>query len=147
MQDHYPEAAVRHYIDGKLLHENNRYDNAMCHYAFSAECAIKALIDQLRQIYPAILNRPRHEVLEDWQSITDYHDLLGVLYPQISMLGGLGTPPAILFDGHPQRRYWNDKNYTSASLTACGEFVSQLSAWIISAAIDGKLQYDMELDV
>ena len=146
--DSYPEAAVRHYIDGRLLQQNNRYDNAMCHYAFSAECAVKAFIGQFEQVYTADFIDPQngHRVAENLQGMTDYHELLGILYPEISLFVGLGTPPPILFRGHPARRYWNDIKYTANDLAACESFAAQLSAWIVSAAIDGKLEYTMERD-
>ena len=35
------EAAVRHWIDGIILEEQNEYDNAVCMQGFAAECALK----------------------------------------------------------------------------------------------------------
>lgn len=35
------EAAKRHFIDGRELEDQRRYDNAGYHYGLSAECAIK----------------------------------------------------------------------------------------------------------
>lgn len=37
-------AANRHYIDGKMLEDAKRFDNAGYHYGFAAECAVKHLL-------------------------------------------------------------------------------------------------------
>ncbi|MFA7243390.1 MAG: hypothetical protein WC091_25055 [Sulfuricellaceae bacterium] len=34
-------AALRHFSDGRKLHDDNRFDNAGYHYGFAAECALK----------------------------------------------------------------------------------------------------------
>jgi len=137
--DHFPEATVRHYLDGQLLHQANRYDNAMCHYAFSAECAIKAFSEQLQKHV-----KHTHNVEEILESLQSYHELLGILHPKLSLLIGIGEPPSVLFDKHPKRRYGNDVSYTAAELEACKEFASRLEEQVIAAAIDGKLPYESE---
>lgn len=143
MQDHFPEAAVRHYRDGALLHQADRYDNAMCHYAFSAECAIKAFNLQFQQVYTPH-KRVGHDVVPVWRSMTEYCELLGVLDPRLSLLLGIGAAPDILFQDHPARRYGNDACYTDAELSLCGSFANKLMQQIVAAALDGRLEYMSE---
>lgn len=143
MQDRFPEAAVRHYHDGVILHQANRYDNAMCHYAFSAECAIKAFKMQFQQVY-SVHSRDGHDVVPAWQSMAEYHELLGVLDPHLSLLIGIGAPPQVLFQEHPARRYRNDISYTEADLSECKAFTDRLAQQVITAAIDGRLGYESE---
>ncbi len=144
MQDHFPEAAVRHYLDGETLHHANRYDNAMCHYAFSAECAIKAFWMQFCNVYAGLTENRSHDVKDTLESITTYHELMGIMMPQLSVLIGVDGPPPILFQEHPGRRYGNDVTYTASELEECKAFTGRLMQQIISAAIDGKLDYESE---
>lgn len=143
MQDRYPEAAVRHYHDGVILHQADRYDNAMCHYAFSAECAIKAFKTQFQQVY-VLHNQATHNIAPAWKSMMEYYELLGVLDSQLSLLIGIGAPPDILFQEHPVRRFGNDVNYTDTELSVCKSFANRLVQQIIAAAIDGRLEYKSE---
>lgn len=41
MEEDFFEAAIRHWYDGKLLEEEQEYDNAVCMQGFAAECALK----------------------------------------------------------------------------------------------------------
>ena len=143
MQDCYPEATIRHYLDGTLLHHSNRYDNAMCHYAFSAECAIKAFKMQFRQFYP-VHSQATHDISPALESIAEYHELLGILDSRLSLLIGIGAPPPILSQEHPGRRYGNDVSYTTAELSECEVFTNKLVQQVISAALDGRLEYKSE---
>jgi hypothetical protein len=145
MQDCYPEAAVRHYRDGVILHREKRYDNAMCHYAFSAECAMKALIMQFEKIKnPSARSRMSHNIESFWESLLAYNELLGIMDSQLSLIIGVEVPPSALSQGHPKRRYWNDVIYTDAELSACEAFTDRLVQQVIAAAIDGRLEYRSE---
>lgn len=42
--DNHPAAALRHYHDAVVLQSASCRENALCHYAFSVECAQKALL-------------------------------------------------------------------------------------------------------
>ena len=143
MQDCYSEAAIRHYLDGVILRQSNRYDNAMCHYAFSAECAIKAFKMQFQQVYP-VHSQATHDISPALKYMAEYHELLGVMDSRLSLLIGIGAPPPILFQDHPGRRYGNDASYTAVELTACEAFTSKLVQQVIAAAIDGRLEYKSE---
>lgn len=143
MQDRFPEAAVRHYHDGLILHQRNRYDNAMCHYAFSAECAIKTFRWQFQQIY-SVRSRTTHNIEPVLSYMTEYHELLGVIEPRLSLLIGTGSPPTVLFQDHPVRRYGNDVCYTDAELSECKSFTERLVRQVVIAAVDGRLEYESE---
>lgn len=152
MQNRYPEAAVRHYRDGVILHQADRYDNAMCHYAFAAECAIKAFRTQLYKFYAA--RNPSapiireilkvHKVDSTLISMTAYHELLGVLDPHFSLLTDTEGLPSVLFQEHPERRYGNDVSYTDTDLSTCEAYVGRLVRQVIAATIDGRLEYESE---
>lgn len=141
MKDCFPETAVRHYLDGMLLHQEGRYDNAMCHYAFSAECAIKAFREQFQQFYH-INGQMTHDIEPVLRYMTEYHELLGILNPHLSLLIGTGAPPSVLFLEHPVRRYGNDISYTDAELSACEAFTKRFMQQVIAAVIDGRLEYE-----
>lgn len=40
-------ASLRHYKDGRKLHDDNRFDNAGYHYGFAAECAVKRCLQSI----------------------------------------------------------------------------------------------------
>lgn len=143
MQDRFPEAAVRHYNDGLILHQRNRYDNAMCHYAFSSECAIKVFRKQFEQIYH-VNSQTLHNVEPTLSDMVQFHELLGILDSRLSLLIGTEVPPSVLFKKHPNRRYRNDINYTDNELAACEMFANRLVRQIVIAAIDGRLVYESE---
>ena len=44
------EAAVRHWIDGTILEQQEEYDNAVCMQGFAAECALKKIMETARSI-------------------------------------------------------------------------------------------------
>lgn len=44
MEEHFYEAAIRHYVDGTILQQEECSDNAVYLYGNSAECALKSLI-------------------------------------------------------------------------------------------------------
>jgi hypothetical protein len=148
MQDRYPEAAVRHYRDGVILHQEKRYDNAMCHYAFSAECAIKAFEMQFEKIKnPSVRSRISHDVEPFWEALLTYNELLGIMDSRMSLIIGVEAPPPTLFYEHPTRRYGNDVSYTDVELSACKAFTARLVQHVIAAAIDGRLEYRSEREV
>ncbi|WP_146607808.1 hypothetical protein [Spongiactinospora gelatinilytica] len=43
-EDHFAQAAHRHYEDAVYLHDDGRLPNADHHYGFSVECALKSLL-------------------------------------------------------------------------------------------------------
>lgn len=140
-QDNYPEAAVRHYLDGVFLQQAGWYDNSLCHYAFSVECAAKAFAEQFWLVYPGSQGRKLHNVSDILKSISDYSEILGTLDSRLSLIMGVVKPPTTLFHDHPERRYSNDTNYHTTDVDSCREFTEIWLEQVVLAAIDGKLQY------
>ncbi len=134
--DNYPAAAVRHFKDGKILHQYDRPDNAMCHYAFSAECGIKTLYEQLYSKSGFVL---KHGVAKTWSEMLQYYDILRIMDARAGAFLGNRTIPARLFENHPARRYWDNITYTEDDLDQACAFSEQLTRQIISEILDGKI--------
>ena len=41
------EAAIRHWIGGRILEREEEYDNAVCMQGFAAECALKKIMEKI----------------------------------------------------------------------------------------------------
>ena len=63
--DNYPAAALRHFHDAEILRDADAYENALCHYAFSVECAQKALLYWKYQLRPSA-----HGIDKDWTQVS-----------------------------------------------------------------------------
>lgn len=118
-RDNYPVAAVRHFADAQLLWENDRKDNAMCHYAFSAECVIKAMYGQFCTNHGTDLKHGVKSVLED---MIQYYAALRILDAKSDLILEYAAPPQRLFMRHPGRRYEADLPYTDEELRASHDF-------------------------
>lgn len=127
MTDCYPVAAVRHLIDADLLYKQHRYNNAMCHYAFAAECVLKAFV----------LNPPTiHTISRLQELICIYTELLN---PKFALLLGTGNPPQVLIDSHPARRYFSDIPYTNDEMQQAQLFTHSLVDKLIDAVLNGQI--------
>ncbi len=136
MADHYPIAAFRHYADAVLLDQNDRMENALCHYAFSAECAIKAIYNWIcgKSVTQKV---DGHDVdRKVWVKATDNLDLLCAFYPKLSQLLSFSLPGK-LFDTHPDRRYADAYPCTRAELNECAAFVMKLRQVLLLNLLDG----------
>lgn len=136
-RDNYPIAAVRHFADGKILHNNNRYDNAMCHYAFSTECAIKILYEVIQSNGAAGIG---HAAAKIWDDIRQCFGILEVLDARTGVLLGQIRIPDNLFLRHPERRYEADLIYRITEVEDARVFSEQLVKEIVSEALDGKFE-------
>lgn len=125
MTDCYPIAAVRHLIDADLLYTQYRLDNAMCHYAFSVECVLKAFASNP----PAIHGIDRLQDL-----VCAYTELL---HPKFALLLGTGNPPLILSRNHPERRYYPNIDYTDDDMQQARKFAHSLVDRLIDAQLNG----------
>lgn len=130
MADCYPVAAVRHLIDADLLYTQHRMDNAMCHYAFAAECALKAFAP----------NPPTIHKLDQLQDLVSaYSELLGLLHPKFALFLGTGNPPSALVRDHPKRRYFLDIDYTDAEMQQAQIFTRLLVDKLTNAVLNGQI--------
>lgn len=73
MNEDFPNAAKRHWIDGKLLHEQERLDNADQLYGFAAECALKYVLVSLGHFSPETHRRHINELWNRMQT-TAFHN-------------------------------------------------------------------------
>ncbi len=135
-QDCYPIAAIRHFEDGVLLHRNGRKDNAMCHYAFSAECSAKAFAELLH-LSGRAQNHDAKGLIED---IALYTELSGMLNPKFALLLGMNDVPAVLFRDHPERRYGADGGYSDSDLRESGLYVEKLVNHLVEAVLNGQME-------
>lgn len=131
-----PIAAIRHFEDGKILHEKHRYDNAACHYAFSAECAIKFFIELMM---PGFSNNINHKIEETWPDIQQVYGVLCGFFARTGVVLAKAELPEKLFQEHPTRRCHADGDYTQKEMDEMRQIVEQLSDEIVQAALDGKI--------
>lgn len=127
VNDNYPVAAVRHYMDAQILASHGRMDNAMCHYAFCAECVIKNLYNRI----PKNDLRLGHKVNENWEDIRQFFQILEVMDPKTGAILGQLNLPDRLFYHHPERRYENDTAYSENDLKAALEFSGGLMKEVV----------------
>lgn len=130
MSDYYSVAAIRHLVDANLLYENHRFDNAMCHYAFSVECVLKAFLS-------APLRSHQLNILQDL--VCTYSELLALFHPKFMLLFGIEKIPPILVQDHPERRYFEDINYTEAEMQQVQIFTNSLVNKMTSAVLNGQI--------
>lgn len=126
MADCYSVASVRHLIDADLLYAQHRFDNSMCHYAFSAECVLKAFASKPPTI---------HKIDRLQELVCAYTELM---HPKFALLLGTGNPPQALVRDHPERRYHEDINYTDAEMQQAQQFVHSLIDRLIDAELNGQ---------
>ncbi len=135
--DNFSVAAARHFVDGELLQNQNRFNNAMCHYAFAAECAMKAMYEQV------CANKGRklgHELAQEWSKIEQYYFTLRILDAKAGTLFSKMSLPDKVFERHPERRYEKDIHYEEEDVEEARLFTGQLIHKIVSDALDGSIE-------
>jgi hypothetical protein len=138
MGDQYPIAAMRHYVDGNILRQEGRWNNAMCHYAFSAECFLKT-------IYEEICNKKlgkRHGVEGEYQSMLDYYTLVCMTDVRTEILLGGIKMPEQLFEDHPERRYKADRVYTEETMEQTHRLTQIMMRELTAQLLDGRILPD-----
>lgn len=134
--DNYPVAAVRHYTDAEILASHKRMDNAMCHYAFCAECSIKNLYSRM----PVSNLKLGHKVSENWEDIRQFFNVLEVMDAKTGVILGQLSLPDRLFYHHPERRYESDTVYREGEVKAAADFSEGLIKEIVLEALDGRIE-------
>ena len=137
--DNFLVAAMRHYIDGNILEKEERWNNAMCHYAFSAECFIKVLYEQVSNCRGSKLN---HGVEETFDDLIQYYSYLRMNDVTTDVMLGQVSLPTNLFKNHPKRRYWDDFPYTREEVHDAGELVNRMMRELVVQLVDGRLFLD-----
>lgn len=135
------ESAVRHWIGGCILIENEEYDNAVCFYGFAAECALKAMMERINEnsdvkkygYFGGPLFQDMKMMLSaDLASTVMMDPVWGLRLSDLSI-------PDILFKDHPKRRYFEDGIYTRADAEICQEAAKNLLSEMVSMRLDGYL--------
>lgn len=134
-KDNFPVAAVRHFYDAVLLMNHSRFDNAMCHFAFAAECAIKTLYKIHYEDNPKHLG---HNMEKAWEDIKLCYTIMELMDADAGEWMGRLQVPECLFRDHPQRRYEGDIQYSDGELQQSEFFVQKLIDKIITYALDGR---------
>lgn len=141
--DNYPAAALRHYHDGQVLQNAGCHENALCHYAFSVECAQKALLywrtlSGANGTNPA-LPRMNHEMSIAWTDVREYLMALSSFDGAVAVVMPRGEMPTKLHQDHPNRRYYKAITITQQELDECQKFSAELEKTIISMILDGLI--------
>lgn len=137
--DNFQEAAARHFIDAEILFNESRIDNSLCHYAFSTECIIKATVQNLLPGTASIRRSIGHDITGTWDNISALIDLSETFDSESSVLLAQLTIPNLLFDNHPDRRYYADSSYTAEDIGDSKKSVGILFEKFLSYKIDGIL--------
>ncbi len=148
--ENFYEAAVRHWIDGTILQEQEEYDNAVCMQGFAAECALKKIMEKVRSVkmstsgeiekYKKQYSHWGETLLQDIQiMLLADMELLTILEPSCALKLSKTELPLILFKDHPQRRYFKDGAYTKADAEACQKAAGGLIKEMLHMRVDGYL--------
>lgn len=144
------EAAFRHWIDGSILEEQEEYDNAVCMQGFAAECALKKIMEKVRSAKMSTFEKIEQynkkyshwgeELLQDIQTLllADM-ELLTILEPSWALRLSKIELPLILFQDHPDRRYFRDDTYTKADAEDCRKAAYSLIKEMLHMRVDGYL--------
>ncbi|WP_311145773.1 HEPN domain-containing protein [Stomatobaculum longum] len=135
--DCFPEAAMRHFKDAKILKDKQRYDNAMCHYAFSAECALKAILSASNR------SKRGHNLINLnanlLQVISTSAGSLAFLNTKFSAAVQKNSVPPKLAQDHPERRYFASQSYTKTEIEEAEQYAEFLTDQIVQMVADGVL--------
>jgi len=135
------EAAIRHWMGGIILEQQEEYDNAVCMQGFAAECALKKIMDKINSggdsteysHYGDILFQDIKMMLDgDFALTTMLDPACGLRLSAISI-------PEVLFKLHPERRYFRDGIYTKTDAELCRNAVEQLIREMTYMHLDGYI--------
>lgn len=148
--ENFYEAAIRHWIGGAILEEQEEYDDAVCMQGFAAECALKIIMEKARSIKmsdPEEIGKYKKQysyfgeiLLYNLQMmlLADM-ELLTILEPSCGLKLSKMKLPSILFGDHPERRYFKDNTYTKANAEDCRKAAYSLIKEMVRMRIDGYL--------
>lgn len=141
MEENFYDAAVRHRIDGKILEESEEYDSAVCMQGFSAECALKKIL--LKGISGDIIKKYSHEGNIMFQDLVmmlmNDNEALSILDPACGLRLSNISLPQVLFENHPERRYYSDGKYSEEDARLCRESAEQILSEMFRLYLDGYI--------
>lgn len=141
MVENFFEAAIRHWYDGKLLEDAEEYDGAVCMQGFAAECALKKIllnglpreaVVRYRHNFDILLNDLLMLLMSDSEMISILDPATGLRLAQIDL-------PDILFENHPERRYYADGIYSLEDSRICRESAEAFLEEMIRLYVDGYI--------
>lgn len=135
------EAAIRHWIGGCILEDAQEYDSAVCMQGFSAECALKKIWETMDTSNPPkkyshfgeALFRDISMMLFDGTGVTDVIAPAGAL-----RLANIHLPQ-VLFQKHPDRRYFCDNTYSAEDTKICRDAAQDLLLEMVRMRLDGYI--------
>lgn len=147
MDENYYEAAIRHFVDGDILHQKGCYDNAVCLYCNSAECSLKSLIevyygeksrDILQHRYGHHVDTLKEELYGFIANSTN-----ALITPSLDPVLGLKLQdfdmPEILYKEHPVQRYYKNEYFSQNDAEICKRAAHFLIKELIRQHIDGYI--------
>lgn len=135
------ESAIRHWIGGCILEQEEEYDSAVGLLGFSAECTLKAIMNWVN--CDGDVKKYSHfgeELFADLKIL-----LLGDMTTVTLLEPGCGLRlssmvlPQILFQDHPERRYFKDGQFSKDDTLNCREAVKSLIREMVSMRLDGVI--------
>lgn len=144
MTEHYYEAAIRHFIDADILQQEECYDNSVCLFGFSAECALKALIkvfcgENCCQILQYKYGHNGDKLIHDLYIFITNASMISALDPALGLKLHDYALPQILFSDHPDRRYAGNDQFSGTDVEYCKAAVIFLIKEMISQHVDGYI--------
>ena len=133
--DNFPAATLRHFHDAEILREANSYENALCHYAFSVECAQKALL-----YWSNHLRSESHSLNQEWQEkVRPLLDAWATLDGGVAAALPNETMPPKLYEDHPSRRYHKSFLCSQQEMDDCQNFSEKMQQTLINMIISGLI--------
>lgn len=134
-KDNFPASALRHFHDAEILINAGSFENALCHYAFSVECAQKALLYWSSHIKSVV-----HDLDNEWREKTQpLIDAWATLDGGVAIALTNDVMPRKLYEDHPSRRYHKSFPCSQRELDDCRNFAETIQHTIIAMMIDGLI--------
>lgn len=138
--DSFFDSAIRHWEDGRILLREERYDNAVCLFGLSVECALKNMLDlvyagqiDLKQAYSHNIEQAFDDLyllLANLLEMLLFDSAFGLKFSQYNFQG-------VLLQDHPERRYFETGTYGFRDAVDCEKTAASLVKELIMMHIDG----------
>lgn len=133
------ESAIRHWIDGSILEENEEYDNAVCMQGFAAECALKRIMERICS--SSNIRKYSHFGEALFQDIvmmlTGDVGLTMMIDPACALRLSQMALSEVLFRDHPERRYFGDDKFVKKDAEDCRQAAGCLIRELAFMRLDG----------
>ena len=144
MEEHYYEAGIRHFIDGSILMQKECFDNAVCLYGNSAECALKCLMavfcgETGRFILQHGYGHKGLILKNDLYGFVTNSSITPLLDPILGLKLQDFEVPECLFQDHPERRYDKNGRFNQHDAESCEGAARFLMNELIRQHIDGYI--------